>query len=173
LRKTSALPGTSEKPDHPAGAALGLGASAGLRSMLAPALLSRAAARGELVGLEETPFAALASPKAAKVLAALAVGEAVADKTPVVPGRASVPVLLQRAATGAAVGGALYAARNLDGRVGGALGAVAAVVAAVGGQGFRQAATKAPVPSLLPALVEDAVAVGLGLLALRGIARRR
>lgn len=153
--------------------ALGLGAVAGLRSMLAPALLSRAASRGGLGGIEKTPFSALASPRASQVLALLAIGEAVADKTPVVPSRASLPVLIQRAATGAAVGGALYAARRLDGRVGASLGAAAAVAGALSGQGFRRAAGRRPgVPSLLPAFFEDVFAVGLGLLSLRGGVRR-
>jgi uncharacterized membrane protein len=128
--------------------ALGLGVVAGLRSMLAPALLSRAASRGELGSIEETPFAVLASPRATQILALLAIGEAIADKTPVVPSRASTPVLLQRAVNGAVVGGALSR------------------------QGFRQATAGRPgIPGLVPALVEDAFAVGLGLLSLRGVSR--
>ena len=48
--------------------ALGMGAIAGLRSMAAPAALSRAARRGEVDGLQDTPFALLGSSKASKLL---------------------------------------------------------------------------------------------------------
>lgn len=173
MRITSTMTHTTGATSRAFPKALGLGVVAGLRSMLAPALLSRSASRGELRGIEETPFAALASPRAAQILTLLAIGEAIADKTPVIPSRASMPVLIQRAATGAAVGGALYAARRLDGRVGASLGAVAAIAGALSGQGFRQlAAARAETPSLLPAFLEDAFAVGLGLLSLRGRGRR-
>ncbi len=152
--------------------ALALGAATGLRSMLGPALLSRAATRGELPGIRDTPFAVLASPGTARTLTLLAAGEVLADKTPAVPGRTSAPVLVQRAAFGAAVGGALYAACRLDSRVGASLGAAASAAGALAGQGFRQAAGRAGGPDLLPALAEDALALGLGLLSLRGLARR-
>lgn len=148
--------------------ALGLGATTGLRSMLGPALLSYAASRSGLKDIEDTPFAVLASPGAAKMLALLAIGEAVADKTPVIPSRTSAPVLIQRAAFGAAVGAALYTAHNLDGKTGAFLGTAAAVAGALAGQGFRQASSQAGA-SLLPALAEDALALGLGLLSLRRI----
>lgn len=148
---------------------LALGTATGLRSMLGPALLSRAAARGELDDIEDTPFVLLADPRTSKVLALLATGETVADKTPVIPSRAAAPVLIQRAAFGAACGFALYAARRMDGQVGALLGGAAAVAGALAGQGFRQAANRGGAPPLLPALAEDALALGLGLLSLRRI----
>ena len=59
--------------------------------MSAPALLSRAASRGDLGGIKDTPFAFLASPRAARILTVLAVGEALADKLPFSPDRISPP----------------------------------------------------------------------------------
>lgn len=147
---------------------LGLGLTTGLRSMMGPALLSRAAAHGDLEGVRNTPFAALASLKVSRVLTLFAAGEALADKTPVVPSRSSAPGLIQRAAFGATVGAALYTARKLDGKVGAFFGAVAAVAGALAGESIRRKAgerTGAPAP--LFALLEDAVAISLGLLSLR------
>lgn len=165
---TSALRTKAAETYQPRARALGLGAVAGLRSAMAPALLSRAASRGELEGVEGTVFAPLASAKVSRVLALLAVGEAIADKTPVVPSRTSAPVLLARAGSGALCGAALFAAARRPGATGAALGAVAALTGAFAGEGFRQqAARRLGAPDLVLALVEDAVALGGGLLALR------
>lgn len=109
---------------------LGLGAVAGMRSMSAPALLSRAARTGEVNGLEGTRFAPLLSPTASSVLYLLAVGEMVADKSGWIPGRISPPALLGRAASGALVGAALFVSGERRGISGAALGTLAAVAAA-------------------------------------------
>src|ERR687898_267758 len=97
-------------PGQALGRALGLGAVAGVRSMSAPALLSRAASRSEIEGIEDTLFAFLASPRAARILTVLAIGEALADKLPFSPDRTSVPGLVGRMASGGLVGAALFAA---------------------------------------------------------------
>lgn len=47
---------------------LGMGAITGLRSTAGPAALSRAAANGRIDGLEDTPFAALGSPRVSTAL---------------------------------------------------------------------------------------------------------
>ena len=69
------------------GRALGLGAVAGVRSMSAPALLSRAASRGNIGGIEDTPFAFLASPRAARTASG-------ADLVSVVPGRTPTKMMI-------------------------------------------------------------------------------
>lgn len=81
-----------DNTQSPIGRTLGLGAVAGVRSMSAPALLSRAASRGSIEGIEDTPFAFLSSPRTARILTVLAVGEALADKLPFSPDRISPPV---------------------------------------------------------------------------------
>jgi uncharacterized membrane protein len=146
--------------------AVGLGFCCGLRSALGPALLSRAASRGELRRLEDTPFAFAASRRISRALTLLAVGEMVADKTPVVPPRTAPPVLLARAVSGAASGAAISLAGSHSGRTGAVLGGASAVIAAIAGTRLRVAVGQRPsVPSLLPGLVEDTLAVGIGLLA--------
>jgi uncharacterized membrane protein len=149
-------------------APLALGVVAGLRSLAAPAMLSRAASRGELEGIRATPFSPLASKRLSRALAVLAVAEAVADKTPAIPSRTSAPVLLWRMASGGTVGAALQAAAGRRWLTGAALGAVAAVAGAYAGTGYRlQAQKRFGIPGPVSGLAEDVAAVGLGLLALR------
>jgi uncharacterized membrane protein len=138
--------------------ALGLGAVAGLRSMAAPAALSRAAAGGRLDGLGATRFALLGSSWASKLLTLFEVGELIGDKLPMTPSRTSPPPLLGRATSGALVGAALFASEGRQAATGGALGAVAAVVSAYAGEQLRARIgqlTGAPDPVV--ALLEDAV----------------
>ncbi len=71
---------------------LGLGAVAGIRSVSAPAQLSRAASHGKTDGIEKTLFAPLASTRAARLLTVLAVGEVIADEYSGAPDRVSLPV---------------------------------------------------------------------------------
>ena len=147
---------------------LGLGAVAGVRSMTAPALLSWAASRGGIGGFQGTPFAALASPIAARLLTLLAVGEAAADKFPAAPNRVSIPGLLGRVVSGAVVGAALFASEGRRGLPGATLGALCAVAAAYPSYYLRVGAReRLGVPNAALGLVEDTVAVGTGLAALR------
>lgn len=112
--------------------ALGLGAVAGMRSMSAPALLSRAARKGSVENLEDTRFAPLVSSTVSSVLYVLAVGEMIVDKSAGIPSRISPPALLGRVASGALVGAALFVSggrREVSGAAVGILSAVAAAYA--------------------------------------------
>jgi uncharacterized membrane protein len=147
---------------------LGLGAVAGVRSMSAPALLSRAASRGDIGGNEDTPFAFLASPRAARILTVLAVGEAVADKLPFSPVRISAPGLIGRMVSGALVGAALFAAAERRATIGAGLGLLAAAAASYLSYYLRvKTQEKLGAPNWAVGLVEDTLAEGAGLLALR------
>jgi uncharacterized membrane protein len=122
------------------------GAVSGLRSMTGPATALRAG-----------------WPAWARVLPVLAIGEYVADKLPFTPSRTTVGPLLFRALSGGFVGSVLAERAGEDRRLGAALGAAAAVAAAYLGVAYRSAASQAKVPPVIAALIEDAVAVGLGL----------
>lgn len=138
--------------------AAGLGAIAGLRSMASPALLSRAMRSGGIEELWDTPFAALGYPKVSTTLQLLMVGEMVADKTPFIPSRTSVPALLGRALSGALVGAALFAAERRRPPSGAVLGALSATAAAYAGEKFRtKGAEKLGVPDQILGLLEDGV----------------
>ena len=80
--------------------AAGLGAIAGLRSMTAPALLSRRLRRRRLwhrLRSRSALVLLLATRPAGTALTVLAAGELVADKLPFVPARTEFPSLVGRA----------------------------------------------------------------------------
>ena len=136
--------------------------------MSAPALLSRAAFRGDIEGIEGTPFAFLASPRTARILTVLAVGEALADKLPFAPDRISTPGLAGRMASGALVGATLFAAAERHATVGAGLGLLSAVAASYPSYYLRvKTQEKLGAPNWAVGLLEDALAEGAGLLTLR------
>jgi uncharacterized membrane protein len=148
--------------------AAGLAAIAGLRSTAAPALLSRAVRRGDVEGLQDTPFAALGSPKVSTALQLMMIGEMVADKTPFIPSRTSPPALLGRAVSGALVGAALFASGERRPVSGAALGSLSAVAAAYAGENLRvKGAEKLGVPDQILALLEDGIVLFGGTRLLR------
>jgi uncharacterized membrane protein len=137
---------------------LGLGAIAGMRSMAAPAALSSAVERGDVGGLEDTPFAALGFPGVSRALRLLEIGEMIVDKLPVAPSRTSPPPLLGRAAFGAFVGAALFVSEGRRAAVGGVLGAVSALAGAYAGEHLRLlGAERLGIPDPVVALLEDGV----------------
>ena len=153
---------------------IGLAAIAGLRSMAAPALLSRAGRRGDVEELQDTPFAALGYPKVSTALQLLMIGEMIADKTPVIPSRTSAPALLGRALSGALVGAALYTAGERRATSGAVLGALCAVAAAYAGEQLRvKGPEKLGVPSIILGLLEDGLVLSGGTYLSRGSSLRQ
>ena len=149
--------------------AIGLGAVAGIRSMTPPALLSRAASRGEVRGLEGTPFGFLSSPRVATLLTVLAAGEISADKLPFSPDRISPPGLAGRLATGALVGAALFAANGRRGTSGGAVGAVSSLATSYLSFYLRTGTQQRfGLPNPAGGVLEDMIALTIGLGSLRG-----
>jgi uncharacterized membrane protein len=136
--------------------------------MSAPALLSRSASRGDIGNIEGTPFAFLASPRTARILTVLAIGEALADKLPFSPNRISAPGLIGRMASGALVGAALFAAAERRAAIGAGLGLLAAAAASYPSYYLRvKTQEKLGAPNWAVGLVEDTLAEGAGLLTLR------
>ena len=137
---------------------LGLGGIAGLRSMAAPAILSRSVVEGRVGGLETTTFAPLGSRRVSTVLRVLEIGELIADKTPIVPSRTSPPAFLGRAASGALVGAALFVCGGRRAAAGGALGAVSAMATAYAAERVRMQITqRLGVPNVAVGLLEDGI----------------
>ena len=156
------------KQRDPLMSAVGLGAVAGIRSMTPPALLSRAASRGEIRGLEETPFGFLTSPRVANLFTVLAVGEISADKLPFSPDRVSLPGLAGRLATGALVGAALFAANGRKGTSGGAVGAVSSLATSYLSFYLRTGIQQRfGLPNPAGGVLEDAIALTIGLRSLK------
>ncbi|MBA3474787.1 MAG: DUF4126 family protein [Rubrobacter sp.] len=144
---------------------LGLAATAGLRSMAAPALLARAVRRGDLSAPD---LPALGSPKLSALLALLAVGEMVADKTPLVPSRTSIPALLGRLLSGALAGATLFVAEGRRRNSGAILGALSAFAAAHAGERLRAIGVQKGIPDPILGTLEDRIVLVLGRRVLRG-----
>ena len=143
-----------------------LGAMTGLRSMTPIAVLCWFAYRGHLP-LAGTWGQWAGRPVSVIVFAVLAVGELIGDKLPMTPNRTAVFPLVARVCFGGLVGA--LAATGLQGSAieGIFLGAVSAVAGAFLGFNLRRdLVVKRVLPDLGVALVEDALAIGLSVLAL-------
>jgi len=142
-----------------------LGVVAGMRSQLPVALLALAAGGRE-------PGGWLASPAARIVLAVVAAGELIGDKLPTAPSRLEPLPLLGRVAFGAVAGGLLSTRLGGEAMPGVGAGATGAVVGTIAFGEARLALTRLTgLPDVVFAVAEDALAVGLGLAAVRGSVR--
>ena len=115
--------------------------------------------RGDVGGLEQTPFAALGSPGVCRALRLFEIGEMLVDKLSVaVPSRTSPPPLLGRMASGAFVGSALFVSGERRAVTGGVLGAVSALMGAYAAERLRlRIAEQLGVPDPVVALLEDGI----------------
>jgi uncharacterized membrane protein len=137
-----------------------IGVVAGLRSMTAPAAIAWGAWLGRL-RLDGTALAFAGSTTAAWLLAAMALGELVADKLPVTPSRTRPGPFAARILTGAFSGAALTAGVGGALSPGALLGALGAVAGTLGGYTLRTRLVPAlQVPDYVVAVAEDVVAVG-------------
>jgi uncharacterized membrane protein len=140
-----------------------LGFANGLRTLTPVAVLCWGA-HLHWFSLAHTPFSFLAHPISLIVFTVLAVGELIGDKLPKTPARIAAFPLLGRLVFGAGSGAALAAIGGAALVLGGVMGAVGAVVGAYTGYFVRRAlTTRAGLPDLPVALLEDVVAVGASL----------
>jgi uncharacterized membrane protein len=131
------------------GCEVAMGAVCGLRTFTGPAIVA-GAARGNILKPHRT------------TLACLAAGELIADKLPFMPNRTDVPGLAARFIAGAICGVAIAGRRKRSERImSGIVGGAAAIAAAYAGVQYRKHVKLPPLPA---ALLEDAVAVGVGSL---------
>lgn len=147
--------------------ALLLGVVAGLRSMLAPAIVSWFARNGVLA-VVNTPLAFMGYQYAPIVLTVLAVGELIVDKLPNTPSRKTPPGFFARIVTGAVSGATIGAAGHLM-MVGLILGAVGAVAGTFGGAAVRAKLAAAFGRDLPAALLEDVVGIAIGVFSLMAV----
>ena len=142
--------------------AFAIGVVAGMRSMMAPAVVSWAARWGWLP-LGDSGLHFLASAPAAYLFSLCALGELIADKLPKTPSRKAPPGFAARIASGALCGAALGVP---DHALFPGLGAgiVGAVVGTLGGYQLRMRLARALGKDLPAALLEDIIAIGGALL---------
>lgn len=141
-----------------------IGVIAGLRSFTAPAVVCWAAHLG-WINLHASPLSFMGSTATAIVFTIFALVELTADKLPKTPSRTAPFPLTVRVIFGALSGAALGVAGGQSLALGAALGGIGAVAGAFAGYETRRrivAASK--LPDFPIALLEDAVAIGGGLL---------
>ncbi len=140
-----------------------IGCVAGLRSMMAPAIVC-AAAYLRWIHLEGTPLQFLTAQPALWIFTFLAIGELIADKLPKTPARTSAMGLIARAVTGALCGAALAASGGKALAVGAVLGLLGGVAGAFAGYYIRRGLVlQMRVPDFVIAVVEDLLAISGGL----------
>ena len=140
---------------------LGIGLVAGMRSMLAPAVVAWAAYFGWLQ-LGESSLHFMASPISVAVFSLLALGELIADKLPFIPRRTEPGPLVVRILSGGLSGACVSAAASQSWMIGAAAGAIGAIIGAFIGYHLRRRLTVgAGTKDFLVALPEDLVAIAL------------
>ena len=147
--------------------ALVLGFVGGLRSMLAPAVVSWAAWLG-ILPVGQTPLAFMGYHYTHWIFTVLALGELIADKLPMTPSRKAPAGFGARIVSGALTGATIGAATH--GVVAAViLGIVGAVAGTMGGAAARGRLAAAFGRDLPAALIEDAVALGLAALCIAAL----
>lgn len=147
---------------------LGLATVASMRSMMAPALLSKSLVKHKSPYLGNSPLRFMQSPITANILSALAAAELVGDKQPDAADRTSPGILPSRAGAGALIGATLYKSQQGNVFVGALLGGATAVAASYATLAFRKQLIENTEQPILAGIIEDGIAVTSGLAILQG-----
>jgi uncharacterized membrane protein len=143
---------------------VGLGMVAGMRTLSAPALVTRVARKRKLA-VAGSKLGFLNSTGALSITALLAAGELIADKLPAMPNRTDLGPLLARAASGGLCGAVLCSAKKRSPWLGAFYGALGALGAAYAAYHLRRSIKENwHLPDSLVALAEDAVVASGGML---------
>jgi uncharacterized membrane protein len=144
--------------------AIGIGIVAGLRSLLAPAVVAWAA-HFDLLNLNSSPLAFMGSRTAVAIFTILAIGELVADKLPKTPTRTAFAPLLARILLGALSGACLFVAAGKSLLAGAVLGGIGGVIGAFAGYEIRRRiVNNLHIKDFFVAVCEDLVAIALACL---------
>ena len=145
-----------------------LGFVAGLRSQVPISALARAAKNGDFADQADGPLQYLHSPWTSPVTDVMAVGEMVADKLPFIPSRIKPLPLAGRGFIGGVAGAAIFKNAHKSIPMGLLIGVAAATAGSFAGYHARSFLTKRTgLPDLVFAVAEDALAIGLGRLAVK------
>ena len=141
--------------------AVGIGLVAGLRSLLAPAIVAWAAHFGCL-NLQGSPLAFMGSTTAVAIFTIFAIGELVADKLPKTSKRTAFAPLLARILLGGLCGASLCAAAGKSLLAGALLGGIGGVIGAfVGYEIRRRLVNTLHIKDFFVAISEDLIAIAL------------
>jgi uncharacterized membrane protein len=147
--------------------ALALGMVTGMRSMLAPTMVSRALASRDDIEEADEPARTLASHRAQQFLLPMAAAELLGDKMPFAPDRTIVPSMMFRALSGGVTAAALASARREPVWLPALLGATAALVASEIGLRMRKPYQSNTLANAALGLTEDCVALSVGSAGIR------
>ena len=140
-----------------------IGCVAGLRSMMAPAIVCAGAYLGWL-HLGGTSLALLNNRVALSLFTLLAILELFLDKLPQAPPRIAAVGLSARMATGALSGGAIAVSARTSLLLGAVLGLIGGIVGAYAGYYIRRGlVTQTKLPDFVIAVVEDLLTISGGL----------
>jgi uncharacterized membrane protein len=141
-----------------------IGVVGGLRTVTGPAVVAWATNRHWLT-LHNSLLAFMGSTVAVAVFTVLALGELVADKLPSSPSRTGSPGLIGRGVLGGLSGACVAVAGAQSVALGAVLGAAGGIAGAFAGYEVRARLVRAlKVPDFVIAFLEDAIAIGGGLL---------
>lgn len=141
----------------------GIGVVAGMRSMMAPALLSRKLGRTLPTQQPGTLPQYLAQPTTTGVLTVLAGGEVIGDKLPNAPNRTSPPAFIARIASGSTCGAVISEVEDQPAPYGAVAGGLGAVVGTLLFFNLRRWLDHdLGLPDTVGAVAEDALAIGGG-----------
>jgi uncharacterized membrane protein len=144
--------------------AFGIGVVTGLRSMTAPAVVAWAAYLG-WINLSSSHLAFMGSVWAVGIFTLGALGEFVADQLPNTPARTAPVGLSARVLMGLLTGASLGISGGASPWLAALVGAIGAIAGTFGGYQARVGLVRAlHVPDVFIAILEDLVAIGLGLL---------
>jgi uncharacterized membrane protein len=154
--------------------ALALGVVTGMRSMLAPAMVSRALAQQSNIQDTCKPVRTLATPRTYHLLLPLAASELVGDKLPFAPDRTIAPSMLVRAVSGGISAAALASAQRQPSLLPALIGATAACLSAEIGIRLRKryGSSNAFTNAAL-GFAEDSLAFAIGHAGLKRATRKR
>ncbi|HEU0275994.1 MAG TPA: DUF4126 family protein [Candidatus Udaeobacter sp.] len=141
--------------------AIGIGIVAGLRSLLAPAMVAWAA-HYDWFNLYGSPLSFMGSRAALVIFSIFAIGELIADKLPTTSKRTALAPLLARIVLGGLSGACLYVAAGRSLLIGAVLGGIGGMIGAfVGYEIRRRLVNNLHIKDLFVAICEDLVAIGL------------
>ena len=144
--------------------ALLLGIVAGMRTMMAPAVLAIALFRRPELAPATAPAQWFFLRPVALLLGFAALGEIVGDKLPWVPNRTAAGPLVGRLASGAVTGAVLVQLGHIDPWVGAAYGAIGALIGAFGGFHARRFAGRVTgIKDPFVGALEDVIAIALAV----------
>jgi uncharacterized membrane protein len=151
-------------PSHVLLMAFLVGVISGLRTWTAPAIVAWAA-HLHWLNLHDSPVSFMGSTAAVVVFTVAALGELVIDKLPWTPNRTDPTWLIGRSLFGGLAGATVAVAGSQAIALGAILGAAGGIAGAFAGYEVRRRLVLAlKVPDFVIACLEDAVAIGGGLL---------